>query len=64
VEEALTSLSSAISRIKVTEGFRDVLQQHQLDEVDCAAINLSAAVTEYLAIAIQYFADNSIGMNV
>jgi hypothetical protein len=64
VEDALVFLSDAISHIKVTEGFRNVLEDRQLDEVDCAAINLSATVTEYLAMAIEYFTDKTLGKNL
>jgi len=56
-------LLEAIRPIRVTEGFRDVLSPKQLDEVDCAAIALSAAVTDYLALAIQYFTDKTIGIH-
>lgn len=56
-------LSDAIRPISVTEGFRNVLSPKQLDNVDCAALELSAAVTEYLALAIQYFTDKSIGVH-
>ena len=63
MEGALEFLSDSISRIKVTEGFRDVLLPEQLDEVDSAAINLSSTVTLYLAMAIQYFTDDSISMH-
>jgi hypothetical protein len=62
VEGALVVLSAAIHKVQVTEGFRDVLTPKQLDDVDCAALNLSASVTEYLAMAIKYFLDKSVSM--
>jgi hypothetical protein len=59
VDESLSFLSEAIHRVHVTEGFSEVLNEKQLDDVYCAALNLSTAVTEYLILAIQYFTDNS-----
>ena len=61
MEGILTFLSDSIHVIQVTDGFRDVLKPRQLDDADCAALNLSSAVTVYLAMAIQYFNDESIG---
>ena len=55
-------LSAAIHKVQVTAGFSDVLTPKQLDDVDCAALNLSASVTEYLAMAIKYFVNKSISM--
>ena len=43
-----------LHRIQVTEGFSDVLDVVRLDDVYCAALRLSAAVTIYLATAINY----------
>jgi hypothetical protein len=40
--------------VEVTEGFSEVLDEAQLDEVYCAALLLSASVTEYLVKAIVY----------
>ena len=40
--------------MEVTEGFSEVLDDAQLDEVYCSALFLSASVTEYLAKAIAY----------
>ena len=59
VDESLSFLSEAIHRVHVTEGFSEVLNEKQLDDVYCAALNLSAAVTEYLTLAIQYFTDKN-----
>jgi hypothetical protein len=44
--------------VEVTEGFKEVLTEAQLDEVYCAALILSACVTEYLAKAIVYLEEN------
>jgi hypothetical protein len=63
VENAIVELSDAIHHISVTDGFRDVLTLDMLDNVDCAAIHLSAAVTEYLAMAIKYFRDKSLSVS-
>jgi hypothetical protein len=63
VDSALEFLADAIHSIHVTEGFSEVLNEEQLDGVDCAALQLSAAVTEYLAMAIVYYTDKSIGRN-
>lgn len=54
-------LSDAIHRVQVTKGFSDILNEGQLDDVNCAALNLSAVVTEYLTMAIEYFMENSLG---
>ena len=54
IEEAVTHLSSAIRRVEVTDGFREVLDNAQLDEVECAAAVLSTAVTDYLTRAISF----------
>jgi hypothetical protein len=51
----------AIHRIHVTERFSEILSDAQLDDVHCAALNLSTAVTEYLVMVIQYLTDKSIG---
>ena len=40
--------------MSITEGFRDVLDDEQLENVDCAALKLSAAVTDYLAGGIEF----------
>jgi hypothetical protein len=45
----------------VTEGFSDVLSEKQLDDVYCAALNLSGAVAVYLTMAIKYWTDKNIG---
>jgi hypothetical protein len=54
-------LYDAIHRVQVTRGFSDILNEAQLDDVNCAALNLSAVVTEYLTMAIEYFMENSLG---
>lgn len=41
-------------RVEVTEGFKDILDEAQLDEVYCDALALSACVTEYLTMSIMY----------
>jgi hypothetical protein len=57
----LVFLADTIHSIHVTEGFSKVLNEEQLDSVDCAALHLSATVTEYLAMTIVYYTDKSIG---
>lgn len=59
VDGALTTLSDAIHDVQVTDGFDEVLSQQQREDVECAAINLSASVTKYLAMAIEYFTDRT-----
>jgi hypothetical protein len=54
LEEAIKTLSGTLERIQVTEGFKEVLTDAQLDEVDCAALTLAACVADYLAKAIAY----------
>lgn len=61
IEEAVANLSSVIRRVEVTEGFREVLDNSQLDEVEYAAIILSIAVTEYLVKAILFLEGNHLG---
>lgn len=58
LERAIANLSSTVRQIEVTQGFQEVLNIAQLDEVYCAALQLSSCVTEYLAKIIQYFHDN------
>lgn len=53
--QAVGKLTTTLDRIKVTEGISDVLDETQLEEVDYAAVELSAAVIEYLARAITHF---------
>lgn len=60
LEEAIKTLTAILERIQVTEGFKDVLTDAQLDEVYCAALILAACVTDYLARAIAYL-DGSLG---
>src|SRR5579859_5459208 len=52
IEGAISNLSTSIRSIQVTQGFSQVLDEGQLDEVYCAAVALSASVTEYLTKAI------------
>ena len=60
VENVVSTLSATIHRVQVTEGFSDVLDYKQLDDVYCAAIKLSTAVTEYLGMAIVYFENKNL----
>lgn len=50
----MSELCEAIECVQMTEGFSDVLTDEQLDDVYCAALKLSAAVTEYMANSIEY----------
>jgi hypothetical protein len=61
VEDAVKTLSDIIRDVQVTEGFAEVLDEKQLDDVYCAALGLSTAVVEYLAKAIDYFKRNKRG---
>ena len=54
VEEAASRLTETLDRVEVTEEFSEVLGNKQIDEVYCSALALSAAITEYLTIAIMY----------
>jgi hypothetical protein len=60
VDETISFLSEAIHHIQVTDSFADVLDENQLEEVYCRALNLSAAVTEYIVIAIIFFTQKGI----
>lgn len=62
VDGAIVTLSDGLHRIRVIDGFREVLTGEQLDDVDCAALNLSAAVTSYLTMAIEYYTPTTMGM--
>ena len=61
IEDAIKTLSDIIRDAQVTEGFSEVLDEKQLDDVYCAALGLSIAVVEYLAKAIYYFESNKRG---
>ena len=61
VEVAMKTLSDTLRDAQVTDGFSEVLDEKQLDEVHCAALRLSTAVTEYLAKAILYLESNKRG---
>jgi hypothetical protein len=61
VEDAMKALSDTIRDAQVTDGFSEVLDEKQLDEVHCAALRLSAAITEYLAKAILFLESNKRG---
>ena len=60
VEDAIKTLSDIIKRAQVTEGFSEGLDDKQLDEVYCAALRLSTAVTEYLTKAIIYLEGSTV----
>jgi hypothetical protein len=55
VEDAVKTLSDIIRDVQVTDGFREVLNEEQLDDVYCAALKLSIAVVKYFAKVIDYF---------
>jgi hypothetical protein len=57
----ISKLSETIRQVQVTKGFSAVLDQEKLDDVECKALRLSAAVTEYLAKAILYIEENRPG---
>jgi hypothetical protein len=42
-------------RVEVTEGFNDILDKSQLDEVYCDALTLSSCVTDYLTLSVIHF---------
>jgi hypothetical protein len=54
-------LSIAIGRIQVTERFSDVLSTNQLEDLYCAALNLSTAVCECLLLLIMSLTEGGIG---
>jgi hypothetical protein len=58
VERAISELSAIMRRVEVTEGFKDILDESQLDAVYCAALALSACVTDYLTMSIMYLEGN------
>jgi len=64
VEDAIKTLSDTIRHTKVTEGFKEVLDDKQLEEVYCRALRLSAAIAEYLAKVIPYLEGNKLGIIV
>jgi tripartite-type tricarboxylate transporter receptor subunit TctC len=59
-DNSIAFLSEAIRRVQVTDGFSNILSERQLNGVYIAALDLSAAVAEYLAMVITYFTDKSI----
>jgi hypothetical protein len=61
LEDAIKTLSATLHHIEVTEGFKEVLTDAQLEEVYCAALVLAACVIEYLTKAIAYL-DGGIGI--
>jgi hypothetical protein len=46
-------------RVEVTEGFNDILDESQLDEVYCDALILSTCVTEYLTLSVMHVDHNT-----
>jgi hypothetical protein len=61
LETAIKTLSETLEHIQVTEGFKEVLTPAQLEDVDCAALNLAACVTDYMAKAVAYL-DGGMGI--
>lgn len=50
-----------MSSVRVTEGFSEVFDEEQLENVYCHALYVSTAVVEYLEKVIVYLTDNNIG---
>ncbi len=63
VKNTVIFLSEAIDRIHLPENISDVLQNHQLDYVSCAALNLLAAVMNCLSATITYKASKRKSFN-
>lgn len=55
-------LSEILERVQATEGLSDVLNETQQKRVKYAGLQLTAAVTQYLAKAILYFEDDTLSM--
>ena len=51
--ETIEMLSTDIHRIRLVKNFPQNVAEAQLENVNCAALRLSAAVMEYLAMAIK-----------
>lgn len=62
IESIISELSEIIRQVQVTKGFSTVLDKEQLDDVECKALRLSAAITEYLSKAILYLEKNHSGI--
>jgi len=61
IKSTLSFLLDSLQRIRVTEGFSEVLKEKELEDIYCAALNLSAAVSDYLALAMKYLIDANFG---
>jgi hypothetical protein len=54
IEETIEFLSSAIHRVQLTTQFPGDVAVPQLENVRCAAVNLSTAVIKYMETSIQH----------
>ena len=54
IDEKLTFLTSIIKRVELNANFPQDIPDVQLDNVECASLNLFAAVMNYLTKAIGY----------
>ena len=52
IDETVTYLSKTIDSVQLEEDYSTALAGDQLDKIECAAINLSSAIMECLAVAI------------
>ena len=60
----VSKLSEIIRQVQVTKGFSKVLDPEQLEDVECKALRLSAAVTEYLAKVILFLEEGSLTIHL
>jgi hypothetical protein len=61
IGDTLRLLSYSIHNVQTTDALKAILSLRQLDDVYCAALYLSAAITEYLTIAIKFYTKLSLG---
>lgn len=63
IDDSLQVLCSEIQRIQLTAQFPTNIPIQKLEAVQCAALDLSAAVMEYLAVVIQRLQKRLLGQN-
>jgi hypothetical protein len=61
IEQNLDFLASVIHRLELNAEFPQGIADAQLDNVECAALDVFTAVMEYLTNGIRYFSKPLIG---
>src|SRR5271163_2845281 len=61
VDEKLVFLSTTIHRLELMNDIPADIDNAQLDNLECAALNLTTSIIEYLTFAIRHFSRSFIG---